>query len=163
MIKDYISGIEINETPEEIEAVQPYLKILVEDYNYPKDLIKSRIHFYNTPGHNFKTPNEYFSLNEGFYWDISHEGASGDFLGVSRKNFELVNGFGEDYTYGGFDGIIMRDLFKKEIKQFILPTVSIHIDHSKVRVTIPTDIDGKFDNKESWGLLGEDRISVIEI
>ena len=42
MIKDYISGIEINETPEEIEAVQPYLKILVEDYNYPKDLIKSR-------------------------------------------------------------------------------------------------------------------------
>jgi type I restriction enzyme M protein len=42
MIKDFISGIQINETPEEIEAVQPYLKILVEDYNYPKNLIKSK-------------------------------------------------------------------------------------------------------------------------
>ena len=34
MIKDYISGIQINETPKEVEAVQPFLKILVEDYNY---------------------------------------------------------------------------------------------------------------------------------
>jgi hypothetical protein len=135
------------------------------DYIDGKDLMESPIHFYYTPGHDFKTPNEYLSLNEGFYWDISHEGASGDFLGVSRKNFELVNGFGEDYTYGGFDGIIMRDLFKKGIKQFILPTISIHIDHTRVRVTgsTPTNIDGEFNNKESWGLLGEDRISVIEI
>ena len=42
MIKDFISGIQINETPEEIEAVQPFLKILVEDYNYPKNLIRSK-------------------------------------------------------------------------------------------------------------------------
>ena len=42
MIKDFISGIQVNETPEEIEAVQPFLKILVEDYNYPKNLIRSK-------------------------------------------------------------------------------------------------------------------------
>ena len=35
MIKDYISGIQVNETPEEVKSVQPFLKILVEDYNYP--------------------------------------------------------------------------------------------------------------------------------
>lgn len=38
-IIDYISGNEILAYPEETEAVQPYSKILVEDYNYPKDLI----------------------------------------------------------------------------------------------------------------------------
>lgn len=41
-IIDYISGIEINDTPEEREATQPFSKILVEDYNYPKHLIKTR-------------------------------------------------------------------------------------------------------------------------
>ena len=35
-IKDYISGLEIKSTPEETEAVQPFAKILVEDYGYPK-------------------------------------------------------------------------------------------------------------------------------
>lgn len=40
-IKDYISGLEINATPEEINAVQPFSRILVEDYNYPKNMIKT--------------------------------------------------------------------------------------------------------------------------
>jgi len=31
-IIDYISGKEVRETPEEIQAVQPYAKKLVEDY-----------------------------------------------------------------------------------------------------------------------------------
>ena len=59
----------------------------------------------------------------------------------------------------------MRDLFKKGIKQFILPTLSVHVDHTRERVigSTSTNIDGEFDNTESWGLLGEDRISVIEI
>lgn len=39
---DYISGIEVKKTPEEIEAVQVYSKILVEDYGYPKDHIQTR-------------------------------------------------------------------------------------------------------------------------
>ncbi len=38
-IKDYISGINIKASPEEIDAVQPYSKILVEDYDYPIDYI----------------------------------------------------------------------------------------------------------------------------
>ena len=38
-IKDYISGKEIVARPEEIEAVQPFLKILHEDYLYPKEMI----------------------------------------------------------------------------------------------------------------------------
>lgn len=37
---DYISGEEVNATPEEIYAVQPYSKILVEDYGYPKEMIQ---------------------------------------------------------------------------------------------------------------------------
>ena len=38
---DYISGEEVNATPEEIYAVQPYSKILVEDYGYPKEMIQT--------------------------------------------------------------------------------------------------------------------------
>ncbi len=41
-IIDYISGIEINATPEEIEATQVFSKFLVEDYNYPKENIQTR-------------------------------------------------------------------------------------------------------------------------
>tara|TARA_Y100000389_G_C17457920_1_gene519457 strand:- start:1469 stop:3214 length:1746 start_codon:yes stop_codon:yes gene_type:complete len=41
MIKDFISGLEIKETPEEIEAVQVYSKILVNDYLYEKNTIQT--------------------------------------------------------------------------------------------------------------------------
>lgn len=39
---DFISGQLVRETPEEIEAVQPFSKILVDDYGYPKELIHTR-------------------------------------------------------------------------------------------------------------------------
>lgn len=38
-ITDFISGLEVKATPEEVEAVQVFSKILVEDYGYPKDFI----------------------------------------------------------------------------------------------------------------------------
>ena len=41
-IIDYISGIELNATPEEVEATQVFSKILVEDYKYPKEYIQTR-------------------------------------------------------------------------------------------------------------------------
>jgi type I restriction enzyme M protein len=41
-IIDYISGIEVNATPEEIEAVQVFSRQLVEDYGYPKEHIQTR-------------------------------------------------------------------------------------------------------------------------
>ncbi|MCK9421219.1 MAG: N-6 DNA methylase [Bacteroidales bacterium] len=41
-IHDYVSGVEIKATPEEIEAVQVYSKILVEDYEYPKNHLQTR-------------------------------------------------------------------------------------------------------------------------
>lgn len=41
-IFDYISGLPVKETPEEVDAVQPFSKILVEDYGYPKDHIQTR-------------------------------------------------------------------------------------------------------------------------
>lgn len=44
-ILDYISGIKIKETPEEVDAVQVFSKQLVEDYGYPKDLIQTRPQF----------------------------------------------------------------------------------------------------------------------
>ncbi len=44
-IYDYISGVQVKATPEEVEAVQVYSKILVEDYNYPANCIKTRPQF----------------------------------------------------------------------------------------------------------------------
>ena len=41
-IVDYISGIELNATPEEVEATQVFSRILVEDYKYPKEYIQTR-------------------------------------------------------------------------------------------------------------------------
>ncbi len=41
-IIDYISGVELNATPEEIEATQVFSKMLVEDYKYPKTYIQTR-------------------------------------------------------------------------------------------------------------------------
>lgn len=39
---DYISGIEVPSTPEELHATQPFSKMLVEDYGYPKNYIQTR-------------------------------------------------------------------------------------------------------------------------
>jgi len=41
-IKDYISGIEIRATSEEVEAVQVFARRLVEDYGYNKEQIQTR-------------------------------------------------------------------------------------------------------------------------
>jgi type I restriction enzyme M protein len=41
-ILDYISGVEVKSTPEEIEAVQIFSRQLVEDYGYAKDQIQTR-------------------------------------------------------------------------------------------------------------------------
>jgi type I restriction enzyme M protein len=42
---DYISGVKIKATPEELEAVQVFSKRLVEDFGYPKEIIKTRPQF----------------------------------------------------------------------------------------------------------------------
>lgn len=44
-IYDYISGTEVKATPEEVNAVQVFSKILVEDYKYPKEFIRTRPQF----------------------------------------------------------------------------------------------------------------------
>ena len=44
-IIDFISGKEVNATPEEVDAVQVFAKSLVNDYKYPKDLIQTRPQF----------------------------------------------------------------------------------------------------------------------
>jgi type I restriction enzyme M protein len=41
-ISDYISGVLVSATPEEVEAVQIFAKQLVEDYGYPKEYIQTR-------------------------------------------------------------------------------------------------------------------------
>ena len=41
-IEDFISGTAVRATPEEIEAVQVFSKMLVDDYGYPKELIQTR-------------------------------------------------------------------------------------------------------------------------
>lgn len=40
-IVDYVSGKEVDAKPEEVQAVQPFSKILVEDYGYPKSMIET--------------------------------------------------------------------------------------------------------------------------
>ena len=42
LIIDYISGLKVKATPEEVDAVQVFSKILVEDYHYPKEYIQTR-------------------------------------------------------------------------------------------------------------------------
>ncbi len=44
-IREYISGIQVKATPEEVEAVQIYAKRLVEDYGYAKEQIQTRPQF----------------------------------------------------------------------------------------------------------------------
>lgn len=41
IIIDFISGLEVKGTPEEIDAVQVFSKHLVEDYGYPKEFIQT--------------------------------------------------------------------------------------------------------------------------
>ncbi len=41
-LEDYISGLPVKATPEEVQAVQVFSKILVEDYGYPKHAIQTR-------------------------------------------------------------------------------------------------------------------------
>lgn len=41
-ILDYVSGKEIKATPEELDAVQVFSQILVEEYGYPKDHLQTR-------------------------------------------------------------------------------------------------------------------------
>lgn len=41
-VKDFISGKEVNSTPEEVDAVQPFSKKLVEDYGYPRSHVRTR-------------------------------------------------------------------------------------------------------------------------
>lgn len=45
-IIDYISGVEVDSKPEEVLAVQPFSKILVEDYNYPKHEVQTHPQLY---------------------------------------------------------------------------------------------------------------------
>jgi len=122
-------------------------------------------HFYYVPLHTLNTPKEYLSLSEGFEWATNHEGAAGDFLGVSKNNFEKINAHVELYTYGGYDSIIIRDLIELGLKQYILPTISIHIDHSRSRNVVmrPTDVDENHEKNINWGLLGNNEISIIEL
>lgn len=44
-IEDFISGLSIKATAEEIEAVQVFSRRLVEDYGYEKNLIQTRPQF----------------------------------------------------------------------------------------------------------------------
>lgn len=44
-ILDYISEKEVKATPEEVNAVQVFSRILVEDYKYPKEHIRTRPQF----------------------------------------------------------------------------------------------------------------------
>lgn len=41
-IKDFVSGVSVRATPEEVQAVQVFSRVLVDDYGYPKSHIRTR-------------------------------------------------------------------------------------------------------------------------
>src|SRR5258706_747764 len=41
-VRDYVSGVAVKASPEEIEAVQVFAQRLVEDYGYPKAHLQTR-------------------------------------------------------------------------------------------------------------------------
>jgi len=41
-LRDFISGVLVRETPEELQAVQVFSRVLVEDYGYPRALLRTR-------------------------------------------------------------------------------------------------------------------------
>jgi type I restriction enzyme M protein len=44
-VRDYVSGLPVKETPEEVQAVQVFARRLVEDYGYPKEHLQTRPQF----------------------------------------------------------------------------------------------------------------------
>ena len=44
-VRDYVSGVEVKATPEEVQAVQIFTQRLVEDYGYPKHCLQTRPQF----------------------------------------------------------------------------------------------------------------------
>lgn len=44
-IRDFVSGLPVKATPEEVEAVQVFARRLVEDYNYPATVVQTRPQF----------------------------------------------------------------------------------------------------------------------
>ena len=42
---DFITGLQVKATPEEVQAVQVFAQQLVDDYGYPKNLIQTRPQF----------------------------------------------------------------------------------------------------------------------
>jgi hypothetical protein len=44
-IQDYVSGVDVRATPEELEAVQVFSRRLVEDYDYEREQLQTRPQF----------------------------------------------------------------------------------------------------------------------
>ena len=127
-------------------------------------LMQNHFHFYEPPSHPQNNASYFENLSEGFLWDVNHEGASGDFFGISKKNFYKIKGYCEYWTYGVYDGLICRDSKKIGLSQLILPKYSVHIDHSRPHLFNKqgTDNNIKNTNGEDWGLYNKNGISVME-
>jgi hypothetical protein len=132
-----------------------------------KQLMKNNFIFYYAPDSELTDAKSYEELVEGFISNLNHEGASGDFFGISKENYYKIKGYREFWTYSGFDGVICRDAKSIGLKQFILPKYSVHIDHQRPHLnTKPgTNTDylelNKF-NDENWGLNNHNGISFID-
>jgi hypothetical protein len=129
-----------------------------------KQLMNSHFFFYYVPGHSLTHAKEYEELTEGFIWDINHEGASGDFFGVSKENYNKIKGYREFWTYGGFDALICKDSKSIGLQQFILPKYSVHIDHTRPHQFSRqgTSMDLQHVNDENWGLNNHSGVSEMK-
>lgn len=129
-----------------------------------KSLMQNHFHFYEAPVYHLNKAEFYEEMTEGFIWEINHEGASGDFFGISKKNFYKLKGYREYWTYGVYDGLICRDSKKIGLNQIILPKYSVHIDHLRPHLGSKqmTDYNMENVNGEDWGLHNKNGISVME-
>ena len=97
-ILDYISGTEVKGTPEEVQAVQVYSKILVEDYNYPKENIQTHPQFRvkGSPSDtSFKFPVDIVVFK------TSEKKRGDEIIVIERKNYTREDGIEQliDYLY----------------------------------------------------------------
>ena len=95
-IRDYISGILLKATPEEVDAVQVFSRRLVEDYGYDKEQIKTRPQFRvrSRPSGGESS----YPVDIAVFRDVRHE-EDGLYLIVECKNKSRQDGIAQLKLY----------------------------------------------------------------
>lgn len=110
---------------------QHYLERLVEcNKTHPeRELISMNL--LKMDAHNWKILNkkkEYdgkFNKEIFFYNDSIAGGIAGGCFFINKKSWKIISGYRQINVFGGDDGVMMSDLYKKNIKTCVLKTLSV--------------------------------------